>query len=178
VTLTTLGTDDFFAGFTRTAWRLEAQPAYGTPTSDPSFGAFLANGMQLPPLDERPAKQQWMAAVRHATQVEGKQLARVHVLSQPLTPYRVYELATYPENIAAGEDVRIASVDDHPELGHLDTDFWLLDDTVALVMDYDDHGRFVAATRTDDPGVLEVCHDFRALAIACSVPLQEFLQPA
>ena len=60
----------------------------------------------------------------------------------------------------------------------LDTDFWLLDDTTALVMDYDDYGRFIAATRTDDPGVLEVCHDFRRLAIACSVPLQEYLQPA
>jgi hypothetical protein len=172
-----LGNEDFFASFQHTAWRLEAQPAYGTAESDPSFGLFLAYGMQVPPLAERPAKQAWMAGVRKAI-AEGKQLARVHVLSRPLTPYRVYELLTYPENIEAGEDVRIASVDEHPELGMLDTDFWLLDDSVALVMDYDDYGRFIGATRTEDPGVLEVCHDFRRLAISLSVPLAEYLQPA
>jgi hypothetical protein len=172
-----LDVEDFFASFQRTAWRLEAQPAYGTAESDPGFGLYLDRGMELPSLAERPAKQAWVTEVRKAV-AQGKQLARVHVLSHPLTTYLRFELASYPENIEAGEDVRIASVDEHPELGALDTDFWLLDGSVALVMDYDDYGRFCGVTRTEDPGVLEVCHDFRRLAIACSVPLQEYLQPA
>lgn len=168
--------DEFFAAFTRVAWRLETLPSYGTPETDPDFAAFLNLG-HLTPLSERPRKQAWMAAVRQAV-TAGRQMGRVYVARQPLSDYARYELATYPENVAAGEDVRIADLDDHPELAHLDTDFWLLDDEVALVMDYDDQGRFIAAIRTTDPGVLEVCHDFQRLAIAHSVPLQEFLQPA
>jgi hypothetical protein len=168
--------DDFFSRFQRTAWRLETLPAYGTPDSDPSFAAYLKLG-HLPPLEDRPPKQAWMAAVRAAV-AEGKQLGRVHVLRQPLTPYLAYELATYPENVAAGEDVRIGVVDDHPELAALDQDFWLLDDELVLVMDYDDAGRFIGLHPTRTPGVVDVCRRVKALAIARSVPLQEFLQPA
>jgi hypothetical protein len=168
--------DEFFASFARSAWRLETLPAYGTPESDPSFAAYLELG-HLPPLEERPAKQAWMAAVRQAV-ADGKQLGRVHVLRRPLTPYLAYELATYPENVKAGEDVRIADLDQHPELAQLDTDFWLLDDRLALVMDYDPEGRFRSLTPTSDPSVLRRCRRRRDLAIARSIPLQDFLLPA
>lgn len=168
--------DEFFASFTRSAWRLETLPAYGTPESDPSFAAYLTLG-HLPPLDQRPAKQAWMAAVRKAV-ADGKQLGRVHVLRRPLTPYLAYELATYPENVEVGEDVRIADLDQHPELAQLDQDFWLLDDRLVLVMDYDPEGRFLSLTPTSDPSVLRRCRQHRDLAIARSIPVQEFLQPA
>ncbi len=168
-------TDDFFATFTRTAWRLETLPAYGTPDSDPSFAAYLELG-HLPPLEDRPPKQAWMAAVRQAV-AEGRQLGRVHVVRRPLTPYLDYELATYPENVEAGEDIRIADADQHPELATLSTDFWLLDNERVLVMAYDDDGRFINAMPTTNPTVVPACRRFRDLAIACSVPLQEFLQP-
>lgn len=167
---------DFFATFARSAWRLEALPAYGTAESDPSFAAYLELGY-LPPLEERPAKQAWMAAVREAI-AGGKQLGRVHVLRRPLTPYLAYELATYPENVAAGEDVRIADAGDHPTLGGLGPDFWLLDDELALVMDYDADGRFIDLFPTRNRVTVARCRYQRDLAIAHSVPLQEFLQPA
>ena len=169
-------TGEFFARFTRSAWRLETLPAYGTPESDPDFAAFLRLG-HLTPLSERPRKQEWMAAVRQAV-AEGRRIGRVHVLRRPLTPYLAYELATYPENVEAGEDVRIADLDQHPELADLDTDFWLLDDELVLVMDYDPEGRFLSLTPTSDPSVLRRCRRRRDLAIARSIPVQEFLQPA
>jgi hypothetical protein len=164
---------EFFELFHTSAWRLEALPAYGTPESDPAFAAWLAAG-QLQPLAERPAKQAWMAAVREAV-AAGKQLGRVHVLRQPLTPYLAYELQTYPENVDAGEDVRIADLDEHPELARLDVDFWLLDDQFALLMDYDPQGRFLGLIPTRDPAALADCRRQRDLAVACSVPLAEYL---
>ena len=168
--------DEFFASFTRSAWRLETLPAYGTPESDPSFAAYLTLG-HLPPLEQRPAKQAWMAAVKEAV-AAGKQLGRVHVLRRPLTLYLAYELQTYVENVEAGEDVRIADLDQHPVLSALDTDFWLLDDQLALVMDYDPEGRFRSLTPTSNPSVLRRCRRRRDLAIARSIPVQEFLLPA
>lgn len=168
--------DEFFAAFTRSAWRLETLPAYGTAESDPDFAAYLTLG-HLPPLDERPAKQAWMAAVRRAV-AQGKQLGRVHVLRRPLSPYLAYELATYPENVAAGEDVRIADINEHPALVGLGVDFWLLDDKLVLILRYDDGGRFQRLTQSRNPAIISHARWQRDLAIASSVPLQEFLLPA
>jgi hypothetical protein len=169
--------DEFFGLFTRSAWRLEALPAYGTAESDPSFAAWLAASGQLSPLRERPPKVTWMDGVRKAV-AEGKRLGRVRLLRQPRSHYEDYELATYPENVEAGEDVRIAEVDQHPELAQLDRDFWLLDDELALVMDYDSEGRFLGLKPTRDPAALSAYRRQRDLALACSVPLAEFLTGA
>jgi hypothetical protein len=98
----------------------------------------------------------------------------VHVVRLPLTDYLRYELGTYAENQAAGEDVRIAVVNDHPELADLDRDFWLLDDELALLMDYDHDGRFLRMEPIRDAVVLRDCRRKRDLAVARSVPLDEF----
>jgi hypothetical protein len=170
--------EQFFTLFKRSAWRLEALPAYGTVQSDPSFAAYLRAGRVVPPLEERPPKQTWMAAVRQAI-AGGKRLGRVHVLSRPLSPYLEYELATYPENVEAGEDVRIADAGEHPELADLGPDFWLLDDETprpaVLLMTYDDAGRFLSLEHTTEPIVVARCRRVRDLAVRCSVPLSEFL---
>jgi hypothetical protein len=169
--------EEFFGLFRRSAWRLEALAAYGTADSDPSFAAYLRAG-RLTPLEERPPKQAWMAAVRRAI-AGGKHLGRVHVITRPLSPYLESELATYPENAEAGEDVRLADAGEHPELAGLGPDFWLLDDETpapsALVMDYDSEGRFRGLTHTADPAVIARCRRARDLAVRYSVPLDEFL---
>jgi hypothetical protein len=166
--------EEFFGLFARSAWRLEALPAYGTAESDPSFAAWLAAGGQLPPLKERPPKIAWMKAVASAV-AEGKRLGRVRILRRPRSPYEDYELATYPENVEAGEDVRIAEADQHPELARLDQDFWLLDDELVLVLDYDPEGRFLGLNPTRDPTVLSMCRRRRDFAVAHSVPLADYL---
>jgi hypothetical protein len=169
--------EEFLAQFTQSAWRLEALPATGTADSDPSFAAWLAADGQLPPLQDRPPKIAWMNAVRKAV-AEGKRLGRVRLLRQPRSPYEDYELATYPENVEAGEDVQIADIDQHPELAKLNRDFWLLDDELVLVMDYDSEGRFLSLKPTRDPGALNMYRRQRDLALAYSVPLAEFLTGA
>jgi len=168
--------DAFFRLFTRTAWRLETLPAYGAPETDPDFAAFLALG-HLTPLSERPRKQQWMAEVRAAVAV-GKRIGRVHVLGQPLSDYLRYELATYPENVAVGEVVRIADITPMQRHASLRHDFWLLDDDLVLLLDYDDQGRFLGISATRDRAVVRRHRRLQEMAIACSVKLEEYLQPA
>jgi len=169
-------TEDFFALFHRSAFRVEALPQY-LGTSTPAFRAFEASG-RLTPLDERPAKQNWMHHVFAAT-AAGVHVARVHVLDLPLSSYLRYELAAYPENIEAGEDVFIAVRSAHRSLGDLTTDFWLLDDkepsASVLLMHYDDEGRFTAQTHTDEPEVLRRCRAQRDLALAHAVPYDQFI---
>jgi hypothetical protein len=167
--------EEFFARFRKSAFRLEALPQY-LGTSDPAFRAF-SEGRPLP-LSERPTKQDWMRRVANAC-AQGKRIYRVHVLDQPLTPYLQYELATYPENIKAGEEVYIADRTGRPQLTDLTEDFWLCDADsdrpFALLMDYDAEGRFLKGELSDAPAVIEKCRRQRDLALANSVLLDEFL---
>jgi hypothetical protein len=166
----------FLDSFGRSAWRLETLPAYN-PRSDASFCHFLATGEVLP-LDQRPAKQQWLAGIRAAV-AAGKRLTQLHVIDRPLSDYLRYELAVYGENVAAGMEVRIADRTDHPELAGLDRDFWLLDDEtdrpVAQLMTYEPDGEYASREVTSDPAVLARCRAQRDLALGCSVTLAEFL---
>jgi hypothetical protein len=167
--------EEFFARFRKSAFRLEALPQY-LGTSDPAFRAF-SEGRPLP-LSERPTKQDWMRRVANAC-AQGKRIYRVHVLDQPLTPYLEYELASYPENVKAGEEVYIADRTGRPQLADLTEDFWLCDADsdrpFALLMDYDAEGRFLKGELSDAPAVIEKCRRQRDLALANSVLLDEFL---
>jgi hypothetical protein len=169
--------EEFFDLAERSVWRLEALPQYN-PRTDQALAAWRQTGKLLP-LPQRPGKQAWMAAVRQAVGA-GKHVGRVRVRRQGSGPYSyaAYELACYPENAAAGEDVRIADLGAHPELAELERDFWLMDEGPALLMDYDRDGQFQAMTPTRDPAVLARCLAQRDLAIACSVPLSEYLAAA
>lgn len=172
-------TDELFQRFRRSAWRLETLPAYGTPETDASFAGWLALGGQLPPLAERPPKQRWMQLVQAAV-ASGRTMGRVHLLQRPLSDYRAYELAQYPENQAAGEDVRIADADQHPQqLAPLvGEDFWLLDDTTVVAMRYDVFGRFTGSLTITDPSLVAGYLARRDRAMAYAVPLEEYLAAA
>jgi hypothetical protein len=91
-----------------------------------------------------------------------------------------WELAVFGENAKAGEDIRIADRDAHPELAELTRDFWLLDDEtdqpVVHLMTYDRDGQYVSREVTSDLAVLARCRAHRDLALARSVGLNEFLQ--
>jgi len=169
--------EEFFALADRSVWRLETLPQYN-PRTDQAFAEWRRTG-ELLPLSQRPGKQAWMAAVRQAI-AGGKHVGRVRIRSRNSDrwSYGAYELACYPENAAAGEDVRIADLGAHPELAALDRDFWLMDERLALLMGYDRDGQFQAMTPTRDPDVLARCLAQRDLAVACSIPLEDYLAAA
>jgi hypothetical protein len=72
----------------------------------------------------------------------------VRVLSDPLTDYERYSCEFgYAYNVPAGEDVRVVRPNAHamPE-GLERTDFWIINDVDAVLMHYDERGRFRGAT--------------------------------
>jgi hypothetical protein len=171
-----LTADEFFQRVRRSTFRLETFSVYaGDP--DGALRVFVDEGRVLP-LSERPTKQKWMRRIAD-TVAAGKQVARVHVLEEPLTTYLRYELATYAENVEAGEEVRIADRAAASELAELAEDFWLCDAETdrpwALLMRYDADGRFVGDELTEDPAVIDRCRRQRDLALRHSVTLAEYL---
>ena len=165
---------ELFDTFRESAFRLETLQYYVLAEDEPRRQAF-AEGRPLPP---RPGKTESMRVVQDAV-TAGKRVHRVHVVDLPLSDYIWYELAVYPENIAAGEDVRIARRAAHPGLAELDTDFWLFDaetDSPAVVwFRYAPGGQIVARDYSDDSDDVERARDQRDLALAYSLQLDEFM---
>ncbi len=151
--------------FEHTAFRLETLPAYSVPQETEMLAAFRrGEPVRLP--DDHP----WPQRVRSATQA-GKTMQRVRVVSHPLTDYLRFELSLYPISVEAGEDIRIASRDDHPELAACKADFWLFDDAVVILLTYDHHGCFLGAEPATD---LDHYRAQRELARSCSMELSAY----
>jgi hypothetical protein len=156
------------------ACRLEAQQSYARRGGDERQRAFDAGEPLLPP---RQAKLDDLRLVSELRQA-GRKVGRVHIVDRPLTPYLRYELAVYAENVAAGEDVRIADRSLHPELAALTTDFVIFDaeteQPAVIVFDYDSEGLILGYRHTDDAATADRCREQYGLALSWSVSLSDF----
>jgi hypothetical protein len=166
-----------FDRFTHEAFRWEGLPQYLVPQEHERFTAFL-EGRPVPP--RSPETSPWLGQIQRRSRAGLSQI-RVHVVDWPLTDYLRFELSTDVENVAAGEHVRVAEHNSHPELDLTrPTDFWLFDGgTVlakALLLRYDDQGHFLDAEVSTDPDVIARCRRHRQLALAHSVPLADYLE--
>jgi hypothetical protein len=160
--------------FGASAFRLEALQYYVLGEDEPRRQAFR-EGRPLPP---RPGKTESLRMITGAVSA-GKRVHRVHVVDLPLSDYIRYELAVYPENIAAGEDVRIAPRSAHPGLRDLTTDFWLFDAEGArpavVWFRYTPDGQVISRDFSDDPRDTGRAREQRDLALGWSLSLSEFL---
>jgi len=167
---------EFDAVFDRvqvSAFRLETLPRYAD-DEDEEFAAFLAGE----PLPERSTRTvPWLKRLADTT-AAGARWQRVHVVRRPLTDYLRFEMVGYAANVDAGEDVRIADLDLHPELPDLRQDFWLFDaetpGAFAMPMHHDTAGNLVGFDVTDDPQVIQRYRRERDLALPVSVPLHQY----
>ncbi|MEU8891147.1 DUF6879 family protein [Streptomyces sp. NPDC048442] len=142
---------DFFQdGFAHTAWRLETRRGYPSDQRTGEYQRFL-QGVQ-PPLDiEGP----WFVNAVQQTQT-GKRIERVRLVDEPPTDNQRYLLATTPDNLAAGEDIRFMTRQAARELQLPNFDFWLFDSRVLAVFNWDDAERRMELT--EDPSeVLRAC---------------------
>jgi len=165
---------ELYRTFERTAFRLECRDTYSIPGEDPDFDDFLAGRPVAPRTVDN---DEWLANI--ATQVAaGKHFGRVRLLGRPVTDYTRFELASYPENIAAGEQVWILDRQ-RLEAGNdawTHQDFWLFDDRIAVLQHYDEAGRFLGVEQARDASPY-VAIKRRALALA--VAFEDFqLVPA
>lgn len=152
------------------AFRLETHPQYLVPQEAEEFAAWRAG---RPMALQTPETSPWLAKIRSTT-AAGYRWSRVHVVDWPLSDYIRYELWGYQANVAAGEDVRLADRRFAPVLGEMRRDLWLIDDEIAVWMDYDAEGRFLEPTLAR-PAEVELARRLRAAAWAHAVPLHEYM---
>jgi hypothetical protein len=152
------------------AWRLETLQHY-----DEERQHSFRVGEPLPP--PRQAKLDDLRLISELRQA-GVKVGRVHIVDRPLSAYVRYELAVYAENVAAGEDVRIANRSAHPELAPLHRDFAIFDAETSqpevILFRYDGAGRILGYEHTRDAATVQQCREQNALALSMSVPLGEF----
>ena len=162
-----------FKTFRRTAFRLETLPAYAIDEEAESLRAWRAGG-------PRPAWQEdreWCRLVADAT-AAGKFMQRVRVVRRPLSDYIRLEFDWgYPDNIAAGEDIRILELvgDDRlpfvpePDRGY---DFWCFDRVTVVRLEYDGAGQFIRPVdASDHVSRFTACQDY---AMRRALPFSDY----
>lgn len=161
----------WFTRFERNCFRLETLESYGGSGEDASLAAFLA-GEYPPPDDER---QDWTRLVRSAAG-RGGLMQRVHVVTEPLSPYLRFELTwSYPQSVAAGEDVRILLITDDWPADIPRSDFWLFDDHELFLMVYDSTGVWLGAEHINDRSAVARACRARDVALRLAQPWAEFV---
>jgi hypothetical protein len=165
---------DLYRSCRASAYRLEVLQHYVVPGDEERQRAFHAGEPLPPPRQSKLGDLQLISGLRHA----GRQIGRVHVVTRPLADYVRYELATYVENEAAGEDVRIAESAPQSPLAKLTTDFAIFDvetDSPHLILfDYSPDGRILGYRHTQDAEAIETRWRQYCLALDRSVSLAEF----
>lgn len=151
----------------RSAWRLAALDVYVVPEEAAAIDTWERTGTAVSVDDG------WLPIVAAARR-RGTTVGRVQVFSRPLTRYAQWLLAVYPLNVAAGEDVRIAYRDVHPDgLAELRGDFWIFDDARVARMSYDHRGRFIVAW--DETAYLDDYRQIRDRALAVAQPIGQIV---
>lgn len=157
--------------FSRRVFRLETLDAYDAANEREPYAAFLAGEA----VSDR-WRDGWRRIAGDIT-ASGRQMARVHVVSEPLNDYmRFMLLHGYPANVESGEYVGIIGRERSSTLP--DLDFWLFDDNLVGVLVYDAVGaveRVEWHQRDEEPQFLEDrCWD-RDTALRLAVPLADYV---
>ncbi|WP_046503138.1 DUF6879 family protein [Streptomyces odonnellii] len=139
----------FRNGFQHTAWRLETRRSYAADEATEEYQQFL-RGI-APPRDEGP----WFSTMRELT-ARGLRIERVRLVDQPPSDGQRYLLATTPDNLAAGEDIRYLTRARAEELHLPREDFWLFDSRVLARFNWDDSNRRMELT-TSPEDVVRAC---------------------
>lgn len=162
---------ELLESFTSYAWRLEALDSYDIGDEREQFEDFLAGRTPEPSPEDR----QWQALARQVV-ASGRAIGRVRMVGHPISDYTRFEWAAYPDNIAAGEQVRVF---DRAWPGgsdpRFDQDVWVFDDQIAAVMRYADSGEFLGIEIT---GEVTPYLAMKQDALAGSVPFDEYTLPA
>jgi hypothetical protein len=125
----------------RELFRLEVLDAYDVATDGGDFARYVAGERGPDPARKGP----WLQRLREDA-ARGLHNSRVHVVRSPLNDYLRYEMEWgYLPNSEAGEDIRILDLAETSAPRLPDHDFWLMDRNTAVIMRYDDAGRFLGA---------------------------------
>ncbi len=167
--------DEFNAAFDNfriSASRLETLQHYAVSAEDAALRAFR-EGLPRPERSVRTSP--WLQRIA-ATTLAGKSWSRMRLVQHPLSEYVRYELISYVESQAVGEEIRLVDLNRHPELSSLGPDFWYFDaDTpseFAIIIHYDGNGSVLGYERSTH---VTRCREQQQSAVSRSVSLAEYL---
>jgi hypothetical protein len=116
---------------------------------------------------------EWLQQITRLTRA-GSTIARVRVLDEPPTTYQRWELFLTPQNIAAGEDIRLLARATARDLGLPEYDWWLLDGGRLIIIAYNDAGEVATRTLVTDPGEIDRHSAWRDLAVSHAHPAERY----
>jgi cation diffusion facilitator CzcD-associated flavoprotein CzcO len=84
----------------------------------------------------------WWDFIRTKTK-EGVNMSRVRMLVYPLNDYTKAELVAHAKSALCGDDIRTITDTECVSLGFEPVDFWLIDNTTCLLMNYTNEGEWL-----------------------------------
>lgn len=148
---------ELFRTFARQAWRWECQGTYRQPAEAEPWRRWRAGEK-----DDLEWLSPWLSQVRTATR-DGRGFARVRVFGEPPTEYQRWQIDLSPENIAAGEDMRVLTESQARALALPGQDFWLFDDERVALMYFEDE-QFVGIEVITEPSEVARYRRWKMLA--------------
>lgn len=178
--MTGLGAPRFnalFDTFLHDVVRLETLPFYAVGGGEARRVAAWHAGLARPERSVR--TDPWLARIATSTVVAGKSWRRVRVFDDPPTDYQRYQIESYREAQACGDQVVIASRGDVGETG---PDVWLFDALTpmarAVIMHYRPDGSIERRELVENPTAVGHLAMEVARVAAQAVPLNEWLARA
>jgi hypothetical protein len=166
--------DALFDDFTHSTFRFEVLQSYAVSSEDKRLEAFR-EGTSRPERSVR--TDPWLRRIAVST-AAGKSWSRVQAVEQPLTEYLQYELVSYVESQAVGEQIGITHISAHPRLA-ASTDFWLFDwatdHPLAVVVHYSKDGRMEERERVVERSRIDQLNQLRLVAEEAAIPLDTYL---
>jgi hypothetical protein len=158
---------DAVMDYQHTAFRWECQGTYREPSENGPIQAWREGR-----IDEAYSHRPWLDEMRH-NRAQGRLWQRVRMLTEPLTEYLQWMVATTHLNVEAGEDIRWLAESRAHELRMPDHDFYLLDDTRVLRLHFGEHG-VAGADMVTDLGEVARHRRWRDLAWDAAIPHYEY----
>ncbi|XVV05823.1 DUF6879 family protein [Actinosynnema sp. CA-248983] len=154
---------ELFRQFERSAWRWEAQGTYREPGEAEAWQRWRAGQP-----DDLAWLKPWLREIAAAT-AAGRRFARVRVQTDPPTEYLRWQAVITPNNIEAGEEIRVLGEHRARDLGLPKHDFWIFDDVRLAVLRFGAAGLEGAEIITE-PGVVARHRAWRDLAWSNAAP--------
>lgn len=105
----------------------------------------------------------------------GKEVERLHVVPDTLTPYLRWEIFWAYQHMAdRGVKVYLLPQSKFPELAAKASEFYLIDDSILVHVCYDSKGAFTELQRETDQAKIVEAKNLRQQLIAAAIPFEEF----
>ncbi|MBN2095430.1 MAG: hypothetical protein JW727_05260 [Candidatus Aenigmarchaeota archaeon] len=158
----------------KSIFRLEKLPAYSIPEEKPSIESWRAGKPQEDSEDEK-----WLGLLDAAKQ-KGVKVQRVRLFSLPLSEYLRYEIAIWQLSSKRREEIHFLSQEEYQKISRIagisPGDFWLFDDTLLWVIEYNGEGGFLGGTPVTETETARRCAALKSKCLEKSIPINAFLK--